>query len=435
MKFRINLLALVVVLLSGIAFGSDNSLAKEAVAGTETDSAEAVRKLREMGPEGLKGLIGTHAEDIKEYRETGRESENWKKIAAALDAVAMQKDAYASQLYWYTDLEQAKRAAAKADKPILSLRLLGNLNEEFSCANSRLFRSILYPNREISKFLRENYVLHWRSVRPAPRVTIDFGDGRKIERTLTGNSIHYILDGKGTVIDALPGLYSPPAFLSYVTEGKQVNDSILNLPAREKSVALLRYRKRSFDRIKAKRDNAMRAAKVELVEPKAGADATSPDIFNPDPRAITVSNTAMTKSIVTDEISILRVYDDFARFEPAIDLTSWQKLADIYSPGAKIDSESIAFIRRQNAKTGLTTAEFDAMLSKLQNFLALDTTRNDFLYHTELYEGLNREPAADLESFNARVYSDIFKTPNSDKWLGLYSSDVYTALDGNGIIK
>ena len=31
-----------------------------------------------------------------------------------------------------------------------------------------------------------------------PTVTIDFGDGRKLERTLTGNSIHYILDFAGT---------------------------------------------------------------------------------------------------------------------------------------------------------------------------------------------------------------------------------------------
>ncbi|MGB7208741.1 MAG: hypothetical protein WBD27_08795, partial [Pyrinomonadaceae bacterium] len=179
MKFRFTLLSLIaVVMFTGFVFGSTNSLsrlAEQAVSGNETESAEAIRKVREMGPEGLNGLFTTYAADIKKYRETGQESENWKKIAAALDTVAMQKDSYAAQLYWYTDLEEAKRAAHASDKPILTLRLLGNLNEEFSCANSRLFRSILYPNSEISKYLRENYILHWKSVRPAPRVTIDFG--------------------------------------------------------------------------------------------------------------------------------------------------------------------------------------------------------------------------------------------------------------------
>src|SRR5439155_21023685 len=138
-------------------------------------------------------------------------------------------DAYASHLYWYTNLEEAKRVAKTKHKPILSLRLLGNLNEEFSCANSRLFRAVLYPNADISKYLRENYILHWKSVRPAPRITIDFGDGRKIERTITDNSIHYILDENGNVIHALRGLYSPVAFLKYIRQGNNLNDSVRGL--------------------------------------------------------------------------------------------------------------------------------------------------------------------------------------------------------------
>jgi hypothetical protein len=427
MKFRFTLLSLIaVVMFSGFVFGSTNSisiLAEQAVSGNEVESAEAIRKLREMGPEGLNGLFTTYAADIKAHRETGQESENWKKIAAALDTVAMQKDSYAAQLYWYTNLEEAKRAARSSDKPILTLRLLGNLNEEFSCANSRLFRSILYPNSEISKYLRENYILHWKSVRPAPRVTIDFGDGRKIERTLTGNSIHYILDDTGRIIDALPGLYSPKAFMIYIAQGKRVNDSIDMQTDREKDIALLRYRKLSFDRIKERRDSAVSMAKVILTQPKTGTDA------------IIAAPRAMAKMIVTNEISILEVYDTFARFELQIDLTDWQKLANLYSPDPKIDPQSTAFIRRQNAKTGLTEPEFAGMFAKLNNFIALDTTRNDFLYHTKLYEWLNRGSVGDLENFNTRVYADIFQTPNSDKWLGLYSTDVYTALDGNGIIK
>lgn len=93
-------------------------------------------------------------------------------------------------------------------------------------------------------------------------------------------------------------------------------------------------------------------------------------------------------------------------------------------------------VRRQNARTGLSPSEFDGMFKKLNNFIALDTTRNDFLFHTRLYEWLNRARGmGDLEAFNTRVYDQLFQTPNSDKWLGLYSSDVYTALDGNGVVR
>ena len=45
----------------------------------------------------------------------------------------------------------------------------------------------------------------------------DYGDGRKIERTVTGNSIHYVLDENGEVVNALPGLYSPNRFYQFLT--------------------------------------------------------------------------------------------------------------------------------------------------------------------------------------------------------------------------
>jgi hypothetical protein len=51
-------------------------------------------------------------------------------------------------------------------------------------------------------------------------VTIDFGDGRKLEQTLTGNSIHYVLDSDGRPIDAIPGLYSPQVFLENLKDAE-----------------------------------------------------------------------------------------------------------------------------------------------------------------------------------------------------------------------
>src|SRR5205823_10091897 len=155
-------------------------LATLVISDDAADATSAIRELRAMGSVGLDALFVKYAADIERFSRTGQPDANWAKIANALDTVAMQKDAYAPHLYWYTDLDEAKRIAKAQHKPILSLRLLGNLNEEFSCANSRLFRAILYPNAEISKYLRDNYILHWKSVRPAPRITIDFGDGRKI---------------------------------------------------------------------------------------------------------------------------------------------------------------------------------------------------------------------------------------------------------------
>jgi hypothetical protein len=63
-----------------------------------------------------------------------------------LDHVCAQKDGHTSLLYWHTDLDAALADARRARRPILSLRLLGRLDEELSCANSRFFRKLLYPD-------------------------------------------------------------------------------------------------------------------------------------------------------------------------------------------------------------------------------------------------------------------------------------------------
>jgi len=129
-----------------------------------------------------------------------------------LDRLCGQKDAHTSMLFWFTDIAAAIDEARRTNRPILSLRLLGRLDEELSCANSRFFRKLLYVSPQIQQLLRDQFILHWESVRPVPKVTIDFGGGRRIEKTLTGNSVHLVLDPRGRPVDALPGLFAPTVF-------------------------------------------------------------------------------------------------------------------------------------------------------------------------------------------------------------------------------
>jgi len=160
--------------------------------------------LRRLGPAGLETWIRMYG--------TG--------ASPGLDAVCAQRDAHTALLYWFTELDLAIAEARRTGKPILSLRLLGRLDEELSCANSRFFRKLLYPDAQINQVLRQDFVLHWESVRPVPKVTLDFGNGRRIERTLTGNSAHLVLDPNGRIVDALPGLVSREAFLELLTQAR-----------------------------------------------------------------------------------------------------------------------------------------------------------------------------------------------------------------------
>ena len=106
------------------------------------------------------------------------------------------------------------RQAHARGVPVLSLRMLGSLTDERSCANSRFFRTFLYTDPALAKLMTESFVLHWSSERPVPQVEIDYGDGRVLRTTTTGNSAHYILDGDGRVLDVLPGLYDARTFES-----------------------------------------------------------------------------------------------------------------------------------------------------------------------------------------------------------------------------
>src|SRR6478672_6182351 len=147
-------LAAVALLLIGIgaaalACGESPRLVQDAIGEDPAAAKAAIAALRAQGPAGLRRLMRLRAQNAAFTRakcapETPQELARAKRIEAAIDAVAGQKDASASGLYWYTDLEQAKAAAASEGKPILSLRLLGNLDSEYSCANSRFFRAVLY---------------------------------------------------------------------------------------------------------------------------------------------------------------------------------------------------------------------------------------------------------------------------------------------------
>jgi len=127
-----------------------------------------------------------------------------------------------SNLTWFRDLSAALAEARRTRRPVLSLRLLGRLDEGLSCANSRFFRRMLYPEPRIEQLLRDGFVLHWQSVRPVPLVTIDFGDGRRITKPLTGNSLHLVLDATGRPIDALPGLFDAETFLQLLGRAREM---------------------------------------------------------------------------------------------------------------------------------------------------------------------------------------------------------------------
>jgi hypothetical protein len=415
----------------------------------------------------------------------------WRRISAALDAVAAQRDAYASGLYWHTDLEAAKAAARADGKPILSLRLLGTLDSELSCANSRFFRTALYANRDVSAHLRQHFVLHWKSVRPVPRVTIDMGDGRKIYRTVTGNSIHYILDADGRPVDALPGLYGPAAFVRMLKEAAGCELALRHLGAGERASALAQWhanRSRALAQqwaadleatstatgarlegpaipvVAAEQPLAVPARRAtELALPKADAERTivrevtprpvaeneaqQPQAALPDAKAAAVlarGKVAVERPLVNAVVALTPREANPATPTAKTDDATWSRIAARYTNDAVLDASSRSLMRAKfpakKAAEAASTKRLveDPMIRVIANFersIAEDTVRNEYLFHRQIHEWFAaRAPeTADTDALNSRVYAELFLTPDSDPWLGLVPADTYSGLEEDGM--
>ncbi len=449
-----------------------NSAAQNAIADDPNISEPAIRRLRVHGPAGLKALLATHDETIKKHAEmaarlsllgpaksaSAPDDLAWQRLRTALDEVSGQRDCHVSRLFWYTDFDQAKAAAKREGKPILSLRLLGKLTDEYSCANSRFFRTTLYSNAEISKVLGERFILHWKSVRPVPKVTIDFGDGRKLERTLTGNSIHYVLDSEGRVIDALPGLYGPQAFLRELDRAEQAAKQATGKLDSERATFLAQYHRGRAAAITAAWQQDLTALGISVPVASATpygelpayvAAAGQPttvvavsNLKNP-PSAVAAGARAIGKGFVEMPIIKKAALAQDEALTKAMTDDVWNRIAQLHAADSQLDPASVALIRSQHPTAAVAArraiskmAVEDPLVKMVRNFqgaISLDTVRNEYTFHRQIHEWFAAEPAPEIDSLNERVYAQLFLTPSSDPWLGLMPADTYTALQDNGV--
>lgn len=372
----------------------------------------SVEASRTPSPEAMRTFLTTHRKELANSAER----------RAELDALCRQRDCDASELFWYTDLEQAKAASKASGKPILSLRLLGRLDEDLSCANSQFFRVAVYPDAAVSQLMRDRYILHWQSVRPVPKVTVDFGDGRKLERTITGNSIHYVLNSEGKVLEALPGLYGAGAFLKQLQRSEQLAKNYQKQPLNQRESFLQQYHRDRLSQI----EQQWRADLTALgLKPPTSA-------ISGRPTAIDAGRLALTKARVESSLvmPIVEIANQNRKALTEItDQAQWSKLANRYAQDAKLGAKSQQLIQR---KVG--GGDFSKIVPSLENAIALDSIRNEYLLHSQLHSWLSQDSGT-LETLNARVYQDLFLTPDSDPWLGLMSPDSFSAIDRDGVLK
>lgn len=409
--------------VSGQDAGSPrDALVEQALQGSAEERRSAVASLRQMGPdvtELLASWIG--AAVSPEEEEAAHE---------LLDEVCAQRHCAASRLFWFTSFEAALEEAERTGRPILSLRLLGRLDEDLSCANSRFFRTVLYPDEEVGRLLREDFVLHWRSVREVPKVVVDYGGGRKLEGTLTGNSIHYVLDSRGRLVDALPGLYDPATF------GQELEAA--GAAARE-AAALSNRKLRGWAASYHTQRLANLDRSLEEVTATVGWEGRAGLLgveLNHMARALSqgegyasaaqAARMAMSKMVVEKPLlTRIGAFEELVEPLPGEDV--WRRYAARKGPAGRLGAGSRALLMKVH---GLTEGEEgEAVIERVESFLALDTVRNEQMLRRTLHHWLQGEPApVDLEAFNENVYGRLFRTPLKDPWLGLAPQEIYAGL-------
>ena len=346
-------------------------------------AALATQELRQRGRRALQYVL---------TRTNPANMPRWKRLA---DAIAAQRDSHFCGLYWHTDLAEAQVVAKHEGKPILSLRLLGNLTDELSCANSRFFRTTLYPHADVRALLAERFVLHWQSVRAVPIITIDFGDGRSIKRTITGNSLHLVLDGNGRTVDVLPGLYGAGFFARVLQESESLAKRAANLDDDHFSRELMAFHQQRLSDQETRWSNDWKQLGEDSI-PELGA---------------------------------------------ALDDAAWSRLAEYYEPEIGLDNMAVAATQakqpaevagRLAAGKAVAESPLFAMLRNLLPALGQDTVKNEYNFHHKIHQWLATQNAPAGDALVAQIYNDLFLSPLHDPWYGLSKPDVYSAVENDG---
>lgn len=268
-------------------------------------------------------------------------------------------------------------------------------------------------------------------MRPVPKVTIDFGDGRKLERTITGNSIHYILDSSGRPIDAIPGLYGGASFLRQLQQAEVATKQYSKLGKSQQQAFLQKYHRDRLNSIQTQWAADLSKLGIQL----APRLVESPSNSSQSPNATVAGSLAVTKMRV--ESPMLNTLQPGQNNPSEItDQATWNRIARLYTSDAKLDQNSIALIRAKKFQAANTQKDGLAKLvSNFETAIALDTVRNEYMLHRQIHQWFvqGNNQTSNLDVLNEKVYAELFLTPSSDPWLGLAPDDVYSAIDHDGV--
>jgi len=220
-------------------------------------------------------------------------------------------------------------------------------------------------------------------VRPVPMITIDFGDGRVVTRTLRGNIAMYVCAPDGQVLDVLPGIYEPKTFLDQLGQLRLLFEYFKQY--RFQSSALQEYHLRHAKALAQGRIPGRLLLRKE-----------APRILDLSKRFIETSTTQLIKSMVTIE-----------KEQPAGIAARWLAIRQQVrkNPLLAVLSNDVPL----HSKADLSN--WDALIEDTR----INETKRRFQIHAKFMQ-LSAFQPEDIKSW---IYREVLKCDIDDPYLGL----------------
>ncbi len=250
---------------------------------------------------------------------------------------------------------------------------------------------MLLSNPATSAYIRDHFVPVWQKVRDVPVVQIDFKNGKKLTRTLAGNTVMSICNVDGTVIDALPGVVTPEDFKSVSKSALDEFHKLQPLAPGARTAELVRYHR-------SKMVDLLTEDYRRVTVGKAVVEAPLLSRLGFSYRPMVVQGSAVSPSI--DQAAPLEVYRRISK---------------------EVDDLSKSPFKAQAYLASVKTAQQKMTEEELAAFIVADDSRRGLkVFQPAIHDLLSsmKKPPTPME-LSPRIYKELLHIDIDDPYLGL----------------
>jgi hypothetical protein len=153
------------------------------------------------------------------------------------------------------------------------------------------------------------------------------------------------------------------------------------------------------------------------------------------PRAEVAAESARGKALVERPV-IRGISTDPKLPDTRAEDAAWAKIAALHLEDARLDQSSRALMRAKNTGRYANPGALNRAVGAFERVIAEDTVRNEYVMRRQIHSWFAGSiVTGDVDRLNEKVYAELFLTPSSDKWLGLFPEEGYTGIENDGVSK